>query len=1062
MKAPKRVSVLFAAFACAVWLLQPAVAHALLLRMSVEQMAQAASSVVVVHVGSAHAERVAAPAVERIKTHVGLTVEGSLKGSHRAGDTFGIDVPGGRVGNARLVVLEQPTFAPGENALVFLDAEGRVIGGLQGKLDVVNGQVPSLRAPLGVVEQRVVGGRGPHGASLGAAAAVIPAESAGPITQNLSVPSISSISPTSASAGTDSQVTITGSGFGATQGTGVVNFTYDPSGGSAWIQGQIVSWSDTQINVIVPIADIAGYPASAGSGPVQVVTSGGTSNLGYLDVPFGYGGAKWDTHSVPFKVNPTTSSQNAIHFPDPHGSIDSAANTWTSAGAAFKFVDTGTTSNPSNGNGVNEVWWGSLQVGILGQTSYYTDFSGTLLTETDFEFNSFYTWTDDGTGYDAQSVATHEMGHWLNLRDLYGPGDTNRMMYGYGDTGIVKRTLDPGDVAGIQWIYGELLSTTATGFVDGAWRNTSALVSLTATYPVVGVASTWWRKDGGSVNAYTGPFTVSGQEIHTVEYGSVGNDASREPTRTATIKIDSTPPSTTATGFVDGAWRNTPADVTLQATDTGGSNVASTWYRVNGGSVAFGTGFSVTATGADYLEWGSTDNAGNRETTESALIKLDTVAPSTPGGLSWTSVAPSRVSLRWDASTDDTSGVASYRIYVDASLATETALTNTTVTVVPGADHTISVLAVDAAGNVSAPATLVFNASAAAEARVLAGTDVTASVDATPAGRLGFKFAQVTTPGTITVIPIRSLPSTSSISPGWRIFAGVTDYDVSFSGSFTGTVTVTLPYDAALSDGRAAGLRVFHYAGGSWTDVTLPGTVDTLHHTIAVELSSFSPLAFGESSTVPEGSSTSARFSTGTNPVTVSYNAYTTVSVQVKDAAGVPLPGAALSYAALWTQPAGKSWSKSAIAPTVSGSTASFRLRTTANTSVQVRFAGDPFNVASQSGTLVIYTKVSLSAPTASSYRPRLNAYFRVTGLLSPSHNYGAKSVVIYAEHYESGRWVNRGSWSATNYTYNSTTTKYQANIHLTRRGSWRLRAYHKDSSHAATYSSYSRLFSVG
>ncbi len=49
----------------------------------------------------------------------------------------------------------------------------------------------------------------------------------------------------------------------------------------------------------------------------------------------------------------------------------------------------------------------------------------------DICFNDTFNWGDgtDGT-MDVQSIALHEMGHWLKLRDLYGTGDANKAMYG--------------------------------------------------------------------------------------------------------------------------------------------------------------------------------------------------------------------------------------------------------------------------------------------------------------------------------------------------------------------------------------------------------------------------------------------------------------------------------------------------------------------------------------------------------------------------------------------------------------------------------------------------------
>jgi len=88
------------------------------------------------------------------------------------------------------------------------------------------------------------------------------ASNAVPFTVNSAT--ISSVTPTSGIAGT--QVTITGSGFGATQGSGIVQL-----GNTA---GVVTSWSDGQV-----VATVA--PGSA-SGTAQILQNGVWSN----SVPF--------------------------------------------------------------------------------------------------------------------------------------------------------------------------------------------------------------------------------------------------------------------------------------------------------------------------------------------------------------------------------------------------------------------------------------------------------------------------------------------------------------------------------------------------------------------------------------------------------------------------------------------------------------------------------------------------------------------------------------------------------------------------------------------------------
>lgn len=60
----------------------------------------------------------------------------------------------------------------------------------------------------------------------------------------------------------------------------------------------------------------------------------------------------------------------------------------------------------------------------------------------------------DAFDVDVQNIMTHEAGHWLVLDDLYADENSEKTMYGYADEfELKKRSLDPGDEAGIQAVY---------------------------------------------------------------------------------------------------------------------------------------------------------------------------------------------------------------------------------------------------------------------------------------------------------------------------------------------------------------------------------------------------------------------------------------------------------------------------------------------------------------------------------------------------------------------------------------------------------------------------------
>jgi len=268
-------------------------------------------------------------------------------------------------------------------------------------------------------------------------------------------PQISSISPSIASAGTDTTVTINGTNFGAIQGTSKVEFFYQS--GRPKIEAPIVSWSNTQILCKIPTDMVGGYPASSSSGPVTV-TRGNETSIGYaFKITFGYGDLKWPgTHPwVFYKINENTSD-----CAGEGEAFIASANEWNNSCASFTFVYDGSTSATDYSlNGHNEVMWGTTG-GAIAVCAYWV--LGGEIFECDIVFEDTYTWCTDGSveKMDVQNIATHELGHCLNLRDIYGDigdeeYDTAKTMYGIGIAGETKkRTLHSDDISGIRWIYG--------------------------------------------------------------------------------------------------------------------------------------------------------------------------------------------------------------------------------------------------------------------------------------------------------------------------------------------------------------------------------------------------------------------------------------------------------------------------------------------------------------------------------------------------------------------------------------------------------------------------------
>ena len=106
--------------------------------------------------------------------------------------------------------------------------------------------------------------------------------------------------------------------------------------------------------------------------------------------------------------------------------------------------------------------------------------------------------------------------------------------------------------------------------------------------------------------------------------------------------------------------------------------------------------------------------------------------------------------------------------------------------------------------------------------------------------------AGITFPASTSGIMAVSVGSTGpSAAPGGVGFRGEY-YDVSTSALYAGNLTVTIPYSESAIIGPEANLRLYHWNGVAWQDVTT--SVDTNANTISGLTSSLSPFVVGEAS----------------------------------------------------------------------------------------------------------------------------------------------------------------------------------------------------------------------
>jgi hypothetical protein len=473
-----------------------------------------------------------------VRTQVRLRVTRSLKGAPCRFLT--VSVPGGLLPDGtRVAVGGMPSLVAGESSVVFVDVFGGILGGQQGALAVrddriaVTGEsLPSLARRVDAALGRAVSG------SVGAASAAPAASPARAGAPGIAVPVISAIDPPAASAGTGSSVTITGSGFGATSGR--VLFSYGRRGVTQMASTAIRSWGPESITCVVPTGTIDDYEASAGSGPVVVVTAlGAQSNAVDFSVPFGYGAAKWPRTPVTYLLN-TSGVDSALRS----SLVDAGADMWNQIGTDFAFRDGGTSSTGLGRDGANVISWGAgLEFGVLAVTYAFID--GAVIREIDVKFSDSVAWGEGlpaTNTYDIQSITSHELGHWLALLDQYMDADAEKIMYGYAGKDEQRRTPAQGDIAGIQWIYGGGPAPTPTPSVSPTLTPTptptaSPIPTLT---PTASPTPTPTPEDVGPVCAARSASVRRGG-ICRIQY-RVSDDASLVVTRTIRI--------TTITGVV--------------------------------------------------------------------------------------------------------------------------------------------------------------------------------------------------------------------------------------------------------------------------------------------------------------------------------------------------------------------------------------------------------------------------------------------------------------------------------------------------------------------------------
>jgi hypothetical protein len=270
-------------------------------------------------------------------------------------------------------------------------------------------------------------------------------------------------------AGVGNMVTIVGTGFGMSRGTGQVKFTNADDGGVSRLNGlndsDYVSWSDTHIQIKMPsFADVINPVDTSilGGGIFVVTNNSGQSAFSSLNMS----GSSFSIYFSLFDLrNISTTHKNRVDLRQtdtsggyilrlnpsdfPSGSpqrivFTQAVHDWvcmTGVNLEIGKDTTITAANPIMNDGVNYIFFGATS--LLGGTQHWPEYCASDVTsqkEGDIIFkNNFsapYSFAYDtntthnipANQYDFYETCTHELGHFIGLE--HNVISTDLMYYG--------------------------------------------------------------------------------------------------------------------------------------------------------------------------------------------------------------------------------------------------------------------------------------------------------------------------------------------------------------------------------------------------------------------------------------------------------------------------------------------------------------------------------------------------------------------------------------------------------------------------------------------------------
>ncbi len=218
-----------------------------------------------------------------------------------------------------------------------------------------------------------------------------------------------------------------------------------------------------------------------------------------------------------------------------------------------------------------------------------------------------------------------------------------------------------------------------TTLVVGQPNVTAPILYVTSATPLLlsvldqggtGVRVTRYRVDGGGWIGYAAPLTLPTEGEHVLEWFSEDNAGNAETVRSATVRVDDTPPALAlAVGdpkyVATDTYVTSATPLTLAAADGGATPVglASVEYRIGGPWITWTGPFVLSVDGPHTVEFRATDALGNVAPTGTSTVIVDDAPPVTTPSRE-AGAYPEGTTFAFPA-TDAGSGVALTKVRLD-------------------------------------------------------------------------------------------------------------------------------------------------------------------------------------------------------------------------------------------------------------------------------------------------------------------------------------------------------------------------------------------------------------